>query len=85
MDIEAEIIKIQERNKRVELDKAWETSNTRKVAIVVLTYLTMVLAMYVLKMDRPFVNAIIPTLGFALSTLSLSLIRHLWVKRLKEN
>ena len=33
-----EIKKIQERNKRVELDKAWETSWTRKICICILTF-----------------------------------------------
>ena len=37
MDFEHEIQKIHERNKKVELDKAWETSKTRKVSIAVLT------------------------------------------------
>ena len=30
-DLEKEIIQIKERNKRVELDKKWETSWTRKL------------------------------------------------------
>jgi hypothetical protein len=34
-----EIDEIKERNRRVELDKAWETSVTRRVAIMTLTYL----------------------------------------------
>ena len=58
--------RVQERNRRVELDKAWETSKTRKVSIAVLTYFVMVLVMYSLKMDSPFIGAIIPTLGFTL-------------------
>lgn len=33
-DLENEIAKIKERNKRVELDKAWETSWTRKICIL---------------------------------------------------
>jgi len=80
MNIEQEIKKIQERNKRVELDKAWETSKTRKVSIAVLTYLVMVLVMYSLKMDSPFIGAIIPTLGFTLSTFSLDFIKEFWKK-----
>lgn len=32
-DLEKEIIQIKERNKRVELDKKWETSWTRKICI----------------------------------------------------
>ena len=78
MNTEQEIKKIQERNKRVELDKAWETSTTRKVSIAGLTYLVMVLVMYSLKMDNPFIGAIIPTLGFTLSTFSLDFIKEFW-------
>jgi len=78
MDFEKEIRKIQERNKKVELDKAWETSKTRKISIAVLTYLVMVLVMYSLDMDSPFVGAVIPTLGFTLSTFSLDFIKEFW-------
>ena len=70
--------KIQERNKRVELDKAWETRKTRKISIAILTYLAMVLVMYSLDMSNPFVGAIIPTLGFTLSTFSLDFIKEFW-------
>ena len=37
-ELENEIVKIKERNKKVELDKAWETSWTRKMCIGILTY-----------------------------------------------
>ena len=36
-DLENEIENIKQRNKRVELDKAWETSWTRKICICILT------------------------------------------------
>lgn len=80
MNFEKEIRKIQERNKRVEMDKAWETSKTRKVSIALLTYFVMVLVMYSLNMDTPFIEAIIPTLGFTLSTFSLDFIKKIWIK-----
>ena len=80
MDFEKEIKKIQERNKRVELDKAWETSKTRKISIAILTYLVMVLVMYSLDMPNPFIGAIVPTLGFTLSTFSLDFIKEFWKK-----
>lgn len=37
MDLNKEIEEIKKRNKRVELDKAWETSWTRKICICILT------------------------------------------------
>ena len=43
MDFEKEIKKIKERNKKVELDKEWETSWTRKLCIMLLTYVVVVL------------------------------------------
>ena len=42
-ELENEIVKIKERNKKVELDKAWETSWTRKICIGILTYINVVL------------------------------------------
>ena len=83
MNLEAEIKKIQARNKKVELDKAWETSNTRKISIAVLTYFTMVLVMYSLDMESPFIEAIIPTLGFTLSTLGMNFLKAIWIKKQK--
>ena len=44
--IEEEIREIKERNKRVELDKKWETSLTRKICIAVLTYIVVVVYSY---------------------------------------
>lgn len=74
------IAKIEARNQKVEKEKAWETSWVRKIAIAVLTYFT--LAAYfglVLKVD-PWMNAIVPTVGFLLSTLSFTLIKNIWLK-----
>ena len=41
--IKNELREIKERNKRVELDKAWETSTFRKILVGVLTYAVIVL------------------------------------------
>jgi hypothetical protein len=86
MDNELEQVKqsikeIQDRNKRVELDKAWETSNARKVSIAIMTYMVMTILMWSLGTDKPYINAIIPTLGFVLSTFSLPFFKSLWIKR----
>ena len=47
-DLEKEIIQIKERNKRVELDKKWETSWTRKICIMILTYIVVIIYSYVI-------------------------------------
>jgi hypothetical protein len=46
--IEQEISEIKERNRKVEADKAWETSVFRMVSILVLTYLIASWVMYII-------------------------------------
>lgn len=79
MDLEKEIKKIQERNKRVELDKAWETSWTRRICIMILTYIVVIIYSYVIReFDNIFLSSLVPVIGFTLSTLSLKLVRKIW-------
>jgi len=78
--IENEIRALKERNKRVELDKAWETSKTRIFIISVMTYSVIALFLYVAQVAYPFLSALIPTLAFVLSTLSFPLFKSYWVK-----
>ncbi len=83
MDLEKEIKKIQERNKRVELDKAWETSWTRKICIMILTYVIVVIYSYLIKQnDNILLSSLVPVIGFALSTLSLKYIRKVWERKI---
>ncbi|MDD4989414.1 MAG: hypothetical protein PHV42_03240 [Candidatus Pacebacteria bacterium] len=81
--IKKDIQEIKERNARVEMDKAWETSLFRKILIAVLTYVVIVIFFTFANLPKPFVNAIVPTLGFLLSTLSISLFKQFWLKRNK--
>jgi len=80
MNIEQEITAIHERNRKVEADKAWELSYTRKIIITALTYLVIVIFFYFVGLPNPFLNAIVPTLGFMLSTLSMPFFKRLWAK-----
>ncbi len=81
MNIEKEIKDIKERNKRVEKDKAWETSMTRRICIMVLTYIVVVAYSYIIKkFDNIFLSSLVPVIGFTLSTLSLKLVRKIWEK-----
>ncbi len=80
-ELEEEIVKIKERNKKVELDKDWETSWTRKICIMILTYIVVIIYSYVIKeFDNIFLSSLIPVIGFTLSTLSLGLVRKIWEK-----
>lgn len=80
-DLRARVAALEERNKRVEMDKAWETSGTRKVAIVSVTYLVVLAFMFIIDSDRPFINAIVPSLGFFLSTLVVGRLKQYWVNK----
>jgi hypothetical protein len=76
--LEKRIQSIENRNKKVELDKTWETSYTRRFFVVVFTYLSIALYLkYVINIE-PWLNAIVPTLGFLFSTLTLPFLKKIW-------
>lgn len=78
-DLKKEIDKLKARNKRVEADKAWETSYTRKLLIFVLTYIVIVVFFFVAQLPDPFVNAIVPSVAFVLSTLTVPVFKKWWL------
>lgn len=82
-NLEERIQKIEKRNKVVEIDKAWEISLFRKLVIFVFTYLILGVYMYIIEVDKPWLNAVVPSLGFFLSTLSMPFFRKVW-ERLKN-
>lgn len=82
MDLNKEIEEIKNRNKRVELDKKWETSWTRKICICIVTYIIVVAYSYIVRnYDNIFLSSLVPVIGFTLSTLSLKYVRKIWEKK----
>lgn len=79
--LELRLAKIEARNERVEADKAWEVSWQRRILILALTYLLVLLYFLIIEVEKPLLNAIVPTLGFYLSTLTLSVVKTIWLKR----
>jgi hypothetical protein len=79
--LEARLAAIEQRNRRVEVDKAWEGSTTRKLTIIVLTYFVVLCFLVIIHNDRPFINAIMPSLGFFLSTLAITDLKKHWINR----
>lgn len=76
--LEKRVQNIENRNKKVELDKTWETSYTRRFFVIIFTYLSIALYLkYVINIE-PWLNAIVPTLGFLLSTLTLPFLKKIW-------
>jgi len=80
-ELEKRVVSIETRNKRVEKEKAWESSTVRKIAIAVITYLFLASYFGIVLNEDPWKNAIVPTVGFLLSTLSLSLVRKVWERK----
>ena len=78
-ELENEINNIKNRNKKVELNKAWETSWTRRICICILTYIVVIAYSYIVRnYDNIFLSSLVPVIGFTLSTLSLKYIRKIW-------
>lgn len=82
--LKQEIELIKSRNKRVEKDKAWETSWVRKIFIAFSTYILISVFLFSIGNDKPFLNAVIPAAAYLVSTASLSLIKSLWIKGQKN-
>ncbi len=78
-NLEKEVQNLKERNKRVELDKAWETSWTRRVTIMLMTFIVASVWLLVIKETNVLLKAAVPTLGYLLSTLSVPQIKKIWV------
>ncbi len=79
-DIEKRVKAIEDRNKKVELDKAWETSWTRRICIAGLTYVVAVTYLSFINNDNPRLNSLVPVGGYLLSTLVVKNIRKVWEK-----
>lgn len=83
-ELEERIIKIEERNKRVESDKAWETSTLRKILIIIFTYIFAVLYLKIADTTNPWFGAVVPCVGFYLSTQSINIIKKWWVNNKRK-
>ncbi len=79
--IKKEVNLIRERNKKVEADKAWETSKFRIIFITVITYIIISFVFFLIGVKNFLLNALIPTIGYYLSTRSLSFIKKWWISK----
>ena len=79
-EIEKSITEIMERNRRVEIDKAWEISWTRRLFITAATYAVAGIWLVLIDESSPWFKALVPAAGYILSTLSLPFIKNWWSK-----
>lgn len=80
-ELEKRVEEIEERNKKVELDKEWEGSYIRRGLLILFTYISIGLYMWVIGVQDPWLNAVVPSIGFLLSTLTLPLFKKWWMKK----
>lgn len=81
---EQKIEEILERNRRVESDKAWETSWSRRLMITAFTYLIAFAFMQVADLKEPALSACIPAGGYFFSTLSIPFLKQFWVEKIHQ-
>ncbi|HEX9804202.1 MAG TPA: hypothetical protein VGA67_00820 [Candidatus Dojkabacteria bacterium] len=79
-NLKREIELIKKRNALVEVNKKWETSWIRRICVAALTYFVVVSFFIVADLPNPFINSIVPTTGYILSTLSLGFFRNFFNK-----
>ncbi len=79
-----QVKQIEERNKKVEADKAWETSMTRKLILAAMTYIVVVFFLWSIAIEKPWLHALVPTMGFVISTLSLPFFKKIWLKQRRK-
>ena len=82
--IEKKIRIIEERNKKVESDKNWETSYTRRLLLALFTYLAIGFYLKAIRIPKPWLNAIVPAIAFMLSTLTMPLFKKLWLEHFNK-
>jgi hypothetical protein len=78
--LETRVRKIEERNARVESDKAWEISYTRRSLLVIFTYLAIGFYLQAIAIPYAWLNAIVPAVAFMLSTLTIPFFKKQWLK-----
>ena len=78
-DLTNEVNRIKESLECRAIDKSFETSYTRLIVIMIMTYVLIYFYMrYILEGKNSELNALVPTLGFNLSNLSLSWMKRIW-------
>jgi hypothetical protein len=82
--LEERVAKLEARNRRVEADKDWETSWFRRVSIMIFTYATVVFYFHFVIHIEPWVNALVPVIGYFFSTLTVGFLKSRWATRKQE-
>jgi hypothetical protein len=79
------IARLEARNQRVEANKAWEISWTRRFTIMLMTYVTVVFYLHFVIHIDPWINALVPVIGYFCSTLTISRLKKRFISKLSKS
>ncbi len=79
--IEERLELIEERNRRVEGDKAWEISRTRLFLLAFFIYLVTGFYLWITEVSEPWINASGAAVGFVIGTLTMPFLKRIWIRR----
>ncbi len=79
LSLESRVAAIERRNAKVEGDKAWERSRARRGVIALLTFIVVFVFLSIIGFQNPFLPALVPAVGYLLSTLGLSFFKARWL------
>lgn len=79
-DLEKRVVAIENRNKKVEFDKAWEVSWTRRIFIMVIIYVTIGFYLHFVVHISPWINGLVPVIGYIISTITIERLKKWWIK-----
>lgn len=80
METEQRLAALEQRNVKVDSNKAWEGSWTRRLFIMAVTYVVAVSWLAVIHESDLWLKAVVPVAGFLLSTLTIGPLKHVWVR-----
>lgn len=84
--LEKDVELIKRRNAKVEADKAWETSYSRRLLLILFTYLAIFFYLqFIIHLQNAWLNALVPSIGFLLSTLTLPFFKGIWLRHAYKN
>ncbi len=78
--LQQEVSLLNTRNRKVGLDKAWDQSLARTLFVAVMTFLCLGVYMSAIRVKNSWLSAIVPTVGFVLTTWSFPTAKNAWVR-----
>ena len=79
-NLEDRVALIEARNAHVSYNKAWEISWTRRGLIAGITYVFAFILLNILGHDGAWKHALVPVMGYLVSTLSLPAVKKIWIE-----